>query len=452
MLTIQTRRLTTEIFELRVNDHFTRYLSQQEMDDLQEKVRQFASDVGLFRPFIPIQVEPVLMDLSRDNEARLLNILLYQQKKHIDFPEELTLSKEKKYPVIVSYSDLSKFKFYWEDQNAPASLLWQQLSQELIEHPYLDDPQNYEVRYNSIAFHINHGTASGLRTMILVQSGLALLKQWGRDEVQTLAKNLGTKEQSCLQLAGFLLRSGRTNELSWDDDPTYSPRSAYVFTTIAHELGYDPELIKDIADCFDFDKELTSDDKSPQRWHRKTLYQTLLKLAHQAELVRCKPKLESLSTKINVLFNDILLSTCSISGLTGQFLLFAAVLCKNTGSPVLPKELREELNMDFFANLVLAVSCANNAGTTLKNLTVLGREFVSHLDCRSITAATTHPRTLHLSLGIENTHEKDEILPEKDTIESNQVIYRFDNTFFSSPGKDQQDKKEPPSLKNYGMV
>ncbi|MDX1838381.1 hypothetical protein DIZ81_11015 [Legionella taurinensis] len=454
MLKIQTNRLSSEIFELRVNDHFARYVSRTEMDELELKIRHFADETeeNPLLSFNPSVAEPLVVDLSRDDEARLLDLLLHQQKKPIDFPEELTLSKENKYPVIVTYSDLSEFKYYWQDQKAGASLLWQQLSRELIEHPYLDDPHNYEVRHNKIAFHINHGTASGLRTMILVRSGWALLKQWGSDEVKTLAKNLGTEELNCLQLASFLLRSGRTNELSWDDDPSYSPRSAYIFTTIAHELGYDPELIKDISECFDFDKELTSgDDESlSKRRHRKTLYQTLLKLAHQAELVRCKSKLEVLATKISSLFNELLLPTSPISHLATQFLLFAAVLCKNTGSPVLPKELRETLSMGF-ANPVLAVHCANDVGTTLKNLTVLGEEFVFHFDCKSIADATTHPQTLYLSLGIKNTHEKEEIAL-KDTVESNELAYSFENAFFSLPEKVTETKKEPPSILNSGMV
>ncbi|QRN03047.1 hypothetical protein GH742_03745 [Legionella sp. MW5194] len=454
MLKIQTNRLSPEIFALRVNDRFTRYVTQIEMDELQLKIHHFANETELHSllSFNLFQPEPMMVDLSRDDEAHLLNILIHQQKKSIDFPDELTLSKENKYPVIVTYSDLSRFKYYWQDQNAEGSLLWQQLSRELIEHPYLDDPHNYEVRHNKIAFHINHGTVSGLRTMILVRSGWALLKQWGSDDVKTLAKNLGTEELNCLQLASFLLRSGRTNELSWNDDPSYSPRSAYIFTTIAHELGHDPELVKDISDCFDFDKELTSDDKSPsQRNHRKTLYQTLLKLAHQAELVRCKPKLDVLSTKITALFNELLHPTFP-DRLPGQFLLFAAVLCKNTGSPVLPKELREELGMALFANFVLAVHCANDVGTTLKNLTVLEKEFISRFDCRSIATAFTHPQSLYLVLGIENTHGKEEISLDKDAGESNPLFYSFENTFFSLPEKVKEDKKEPPSLLNSGMV
>lgn len=433
MLTLQIKRLSTEIFEIYINDKFVRYLTRQKSDELRARIRDYAviNGVDSLLSFTLPQEEPLHLYLSPDNQVELRNILLYQQKKPIEFPEELTLSKEKKYPVIVTYSDLSDFKFYWQDKNTDLPLLWQQLSQDLIENPYVDDPENYEVRYDHIAFHTNHGSASGLRTMTLVDCFWELLKQSAIDEVQTAAKHFSSDEIHCLKLASFLLRSGRTNELSWDDDPSYSPRSAFIFTTIAGELGYAPELIKDISECFDFDKELASTDaSSAKHWHKKNLYQLLLKLAHQCDLVRCKSKLESLSTKINALLIELIVPPNQAHELTEQFLLFAALLCKNTGSPVLPKSLRDKLGMDFFANTTLAVSSANQVAATVKNLDTMLQAFLPHFDCRPIMGMVIHPRTLYL-LSANNSNSKEDVSLDKDTTESHKMVYQVTNAFFS---------------------
>ncbi|KTC99165.1 SidE phosphodiesterase domain-containing protein [Legionella erythra] len=454
MLTLQIKRLSTEIFEIYINNQLVRYLPRQKSDQLETSIHDYAAKNGvdslLF--FSLPQDEPLPLYLSPDNQAELRDILLYQQKKPIEFPDDLMLSKEKNHRVIVTYSDLSAFKFYWQDQNADFPLLWQQLSRDLIENPYVDDPQNYEVRYDHIAFHINHGTASGLRTMTLVHCFWELLKQSGCDEVQTLAKNFRSEEIHCLKLASFLLRSGRTNELSWDDDPRYSPRSAFIFTTIATELGYDPDLIKDISDCFDFDKELASTDaSSAKHWHKKNLYQLLLKLAHQCDLIRCKPKLESLSTKINALLTELIIPPSQADTLTEQFLLFAALLCKNTGSPVMPELLRHQLGMDFFANPTLAVSCANQVTATLKNLDTMQQKFLPHFDCSPIMGTVIHPRTLYLSLGADNSNSKEEVALDKDPTESQKIEYHVKNSFFSLRPEDK-NKTEKPGMIYPGIV
>jgi hypothetical protein len=93
---------------------------------------------------------------------------------------------------------------------------------------------------------------------------------------------------ACLKLAMFLFRSGRTNELGWNDDTNYSPRSACIFSHVASELGFNKTMVELIAQSFDFEAPL----KSTYFWAQKSsakanLYQTLFHIVHTLELSRC---------------------------------------------------------------------------------------------------------------------------------------------------------------------
>lgn len=97
MLTLQIKRLSTEIFEIYINNQLVRYLPRQKSDQLETSIHDYAAKNGvdslLF--FSLPQDEPLPLYLSPDNQAELRDILLYQQKKPIEFPDDLMLSKEK---------------------------------------------------------------------------------------------------------------------------------------------------------------------------------------------------------------------------------------------------------------------------------------------------------------------------------------------------------------------
>jgi len=371
--------IDSNICELIINGEFQKYVKVEELTRIKADVDQF------FHGQIPSKLIPDIL-LTENSEFNLdLNeeefehfkyiFLIGRDRKTIQLTPELqmTSSEDIKKPVIYAYRKLDRFHAYWRDNdNDRRFKLYQQLSQDIIEIPYVDRPLEYECRRGRLAFHPNHGTAHAVRLVTHFGKYLDFMNS----SLTSLNPNpLTEMEKSCLELALFLFRSGRTNETSWSADRSYSPRSAAIFSQIADDLGYDKSLINTVAHCFDYEIKIDLKEgfynQSLRDSHVKVkLYQSLFKAAHVSDLVRCNSNLsvltEYLKSTLYQLFKN---SEYSISDKkVYEFLLLAAKYCKATGAPVAIEELHYEAKSDYYGNPWLMVNSIINIESTFNDL------------------------------------------------------------------------------------
>lgn len=239
--------------------------------------------------------------LSEAQCKRLINIIETQNvRTRIELPTDLAQSHEK-LDLVYSYRDLTKYKDYWKKNPSSLPLLLKQLSEDIIETPYADRPIDYIYRFAKFAFHVNHGSGHGLRQLVLMEALVNYISIHS-PEVSSLSralKGINKEELACLKLAMFLFRSGRTNETGWSSDRKYSPRSAFIFSSIALALGFDEEMINVISRCFDFKADIVLEKtflhlNLEEGKIRARLYQRLFRLVHTIELSRCFSDQESL--------------------------------------------------------------------------------------------------------------------------------------------------------------
>lgn len=381
----------SNICELSINGEFQKYVKVEELTRIKADVNQFLN----------VQIASVLIpdiSLTKSSEFSLdLNdeefehfkylFLIGQDRKSIQLPPEvqMTSSEDIKKPVIYSYRKLDGFHAYWKDHdNERRFKLYQQLSQDIIEIPYVDRPCEYESRGGRLAFHPNHGTTHGIRLVTYFGKYLEFMNSKTSSQHQENPHLLTKMETGCLELALFLFRSGRTSEASWSVDKSYSFRSAAIFSQIADDLGYDKSLIEAIACCFNYKKtvELTdgfNNQTLAESYVKVELYQSLFKAAHVSDLVRCNSSLSVLSEYLKSALNQLLKnSEHSISDKkVYEFLLFAAKCCKATGAPVIIEELQSESKSDYFGNPWLMVSSIANLESTFESLKAVSSDSIA---------------------------------------------------------------------------
>ncbi len=256
-------------------------------------------------------------------------------KKIISLPEELCVSIHDN-TVIYSHRDIKPYEHYWKN-TANKSELYKILSQDIIEIPYADDPEDY-LSYNSqLAFHTNHGTTHGLRSAILTSFLNQYIENFANSHTKQVMNQMSDEEVACLELAGFLSRTGRTNELGWSGDLTYSPRSAAIFKHIALELGFDRILVNTIAVCFDHKFKLEEvqtflDKEQDESLATAIIYQKLLHIAHACDLARCSGDKQELLNEIQPELETLL--ETSITESSEELLDFSGQLCLKTGEGI----------------------------------------------------------------------------------------------------------------------
>lgn len=317
------------------------------------------------------------LDLNKEQFAHTKALLLYGEGKiPLVLSHPLNTSQEYKRPIYYSHRSLSAFSRYWErmDVAKVKGELYKLLSEDIIEIPYVDKPLDYEYRFGKIAFHPNHGTAHGLRSVSLFNWYLDLAKEYKAQEILMLEP----EEIQCLELALFLFRSGRTNELGWAGDPTYSPRSAAIFTHIAIQLGFNNELVKQIADSFDYQKEInssitttiTQDSLIKLKENKKSLYQSLFELCHMSDLIRCFTNYDYLKIKISQQLENLSINNLpqEIEQIVDISLNFAALCCKITGSPIHIIKLQQSSGGSLQGSALAAVNAATNVPEILNQL------------------------------------------------------------------------------------
>lgn len=129
-----------------------------------------------------------------------------------------------------------------QEEDIPCSVL-QALSDHYINIPYEDDWEK-RFEYNGIVvYRPNHGTTHAIAQL---RHSQYLIQALGRFNIPVHCR-LTQAEQSILQLAAFITRAGRTNELRLYADPGNLKRSIHLFEILATHFGFEPKLIKWIS-------------------------------------------------------------------------------------------------------------------------------------------------------------------------------------------------------------
>lgn len=361
LLKLITNAQNSNLVELYIDGNFVRFVKARDLSSLSQGVNRYLSEVGLVNLdnssetiTLAAQAEYDLTDLDESQESHLISLLeTGPDKRKVELPSDLATSVQNN-PVVFSYRDLRPFQQYWQTQSLDKkTALYQVLSTDLIETPYVDDPRDYIERQNLIAYHTNHGTSHGIRQDKLSAAYLQLIKRQGNAIAFETANALTQEEEACLQLAAFLFRSGRTNELGWRDDKTYGKRSAVIFKQVAIDLGFNTAVVDLITLCFDYHSINETINPLPGHSMEKTrnklnLFTSILKLSHESDLIRVnmdgyakqrEPIVEELEKVLN--------QKSDTGSLADSLLLYAGQLCAETGAPITDGKLREQVNQSF---------------------------------------------------------------------------------------------------------
>ncbi|WP_133130928.1 SidE phosphodiesterase domain-containing protein [Legionella yabuuchiae] len=367
-----------------------RYIKSSELSSLSDAVINYLKNLSInITEFTPNKT--FCFHLDDFEREQISNLLEVGQKKKIQLSDELSSSIEHNH-LVYAYRPLDSYIRYWENPSIDSASLYEELSQDLIETPYADAPLDYEERRGQIAFHTNHGTTHALRSNVLIYYFYALTKHFNQPPRSQLI-DLTSQELSGLALAAFLFRSGRTNELGWTGDPSYSPRSAAIFSQIALELGYEENLVDTIARAFDFQTitgvtELT----------KPVFYTKLFHLAHTCDLIRCCSSKEYCFNLVAKELESLLPDATRVADLTENAVQFAESLCRLTGSRI--DYQMNSTKAPYFGNPYLAVKCANRPAETYKTLQATLTEQLEQLTNQPLTPeieASTSIRSLALS-------------------------------------------------------
>lgn len=361
LLKIIANAQNSNLVELHIDGHFVRYAKLSELSSLSEGVNAFFLQqelVNLDEPSQTItltaQSEYELEDMDESQEEHLKNLLeTGHGKRKVKFPQHLATSAQDN-PVFFSYRNLSQFQNYWQNQSLDKkTMLYQVLSADIIETPYVDDPRDYIERQNVIAYHTNHGTCHGIRQDKLSVAYLQLIKKQGNAVTLQTANSLTSEEEACLQLAAFLFRSGRTNELGWKDDATYGQRSAVIFKQVAIDLGFNTAIVDLITLCFDYHSKNEHINPLPDHTMQQTrnkldLFTSILKLSHESDLIRVN--MDGYAQQREPIVGElskVLDQKNDIGNLADSLLLYAGQLCAETGAPITDGSLRERVTQSF---------------------------------------------------------------------------------------------------------
>ncbi|MFJ1267717.1 SidE phosphodiesterase domain-containing protein [Legionella lytica] len=331
---IKASEKNNDLYELQIDGNFVRYIKPTEFATLSQDVTAMFEYMDT--AFTLSVGDEYDLAMSFAQEKDLTNLLVNgKNKAAIDLPENLALSHDK-HRVVFSSREVSSFAEYWKTQSYDKLFtLFEQLSQDLMEVPYVDEPNDSVSFKGQVAYHPNHGTTHGLRQYSLSKQYLELIQQNGSEVFRGLAESLTIEERACLHLAAFLFRVGRTNELSWSTDPNYGPRSAEIFKKIALELEFDSQLVNMLTLSFDYHKDHSQQlDLSPQDRNKMLLFTKILKLSHESDLVRCYEKYEEIKKPVADELHQLLAPEQEHEKIADSYLEYAATLCRMTGAPI----------------------------------------------------------------------------------------------------------------------
>ncbi|WP_367607806.1 SidE phosphodiesterase domain-containing protein [Legionella sp. W05-934-2] len=305
----------------------------------------------------------------------LLATIAYKLGKEVISLSPSTKKSAKDVPLFFSCRELSPYQYYWNGHTPYA--LFSVLSADIIEIPYADAPTDYEYRFGNIAFHTNHGTNHAIRQYILIKNSLDFIKREGNTVSKQTANQLTQEEKACIELAGFLFRSGRTNELGWSEDTTYGQRSAEIFRHVAGQLGFNDTLIDLIAQSFDYHSDLKVtkpllNQTIQQTSQKAQLFRDLLELSHESDLVRCETKSAKLQSSIETILTRVLPNAYDVKTSATSFLHLAAELNRKTGARIDAQDYRNNHDAsEQIGNTALMVSTSNDVVGTCNVLNAI---------------------------------------------------------------------------------
>ena len=223
--------------------------------------------------------------------------------------------------MSVDLQPLAVYKHFWKTEAAEQSV-WQVLADNYVNKPYLDIPAlfrgGYDLTHDGFTVHHrNHDVTHAVRQRVYAKHYLDIIETSGNAEYSPIAKQIknNAEVQSCLELAIFLCRSGRTNEKSGKDDPDNAKRSAELFATVATEMGFDPGLVAYLkfaigthAPKLNKHQDLIARLPGEHKLQLATLLKGVIDLSHHTDLVRCKagPPKEPVRDQIEVDLNEFL--------------------------------------------------------------------------------------------------------------------------------------------------
>ncbi|KTD50841.1 SidE phosphodiesterase domain-containing protein [Legionella quateirensis] len=385
MFTIKLDLVDSNIVALNIQNEFQKYIKITDLDALNHILTRYLNELNYSSvvrlDHLKVGV-PLNLDLT-DTQCNELTdlILIGPDRELIDLPHGLHNSGEFNRPVLISHRKLNEFIAYWTLPNAELIKykLFQLLSEDIIEVPYVDMPLEYDIRWNKFVFRPNHGTAHSIRLVQLLNS---VLNSMLFITIELLAPDvlapvlmLTDEERGCLELALFLYRSGRTNETGWSSDPGYSHRSHEIFRIIALKLGYNSKLVDAIVSSFDYKSPVPLENQFSEPFTEVDkikigVFKQLFKLVHNADLIRCFSNLESISKDVQSVFKNLLGSIDDklVNELTHQTLVLAAKYCKQTGAPVVVRELQAESEGTYSGNKYVMVKAVADVKQTFIDL------------------------------------------------------------------------------------
>ena len=364
MINISIEKINSDLGELKLDGIFVKYIKIKELPalskDLNEWLKQhddqFSSDM-LLTPGSSYQFS---FDSKNEELDFIEQLKIGKDKKEIALPPNLQTSLSQ-LPVIYAHRSLDNFQKYWKSGSKDQRFsLYEQLSQDLIEVPYVDEPDDFLSLKEELAFHTNHGTTHGIRQTELAKAYFELIKSEGNETYKSVALSVSPEELACLELAAFLFRVGRTNERGWEGDPTYGPRSAAIFKHIALELKLDRNLVDLMSSCFDYHAKKQITNSLPSHTLNDTinkvnLFTKLLKLSHESDLVRCFENYNEVKRPIIDELEKLVNPEVNLEQTGDNFLSYAAALCRETGAMVTAAKNSSE---KCFTNKKIAIDSA----------------------------------------------------------------------------------------------
>lgn len=414
MITFSIINTRSGLSQLLIDDKFVKYVETKDIPILVNDLNQGLMQRKIITEPLKItkETDKYIIPVEGEGEIHALKLLQCgKDKKAINLPIEVQYSVNDNL-VAYSYRELKKYKRYWDSSSTELQFsLFETLSQDLIEIPYVDDPDDLESHFDLTAYHTNHGTTHAIRQAEYAKNYFNLVKKSGGLIYKQSALSASKEEYACLVLAAFLFRSGRTNEYGWDSDTTYGKRSAAIFRKIALELKFNPILVELIAsNCFDYHSDLTinQDLNQHSREESKTkieLFRKLLKLSHESDLVRCFEEYEEKIKKpITTELKVLLVPSAAVDTIADDFLDYAITLCKETGSSV--TGAKDKAN-NSIKNRALSVKSASAPKITLYRLLKLKPASVPHFvaPTSSWIASSEHTKPIENGFLIK-AHDK----------------------------------------------
>ena len=263
--------------------------------------------------------------------------------------------------MIVDLGLLSGFKGFWKNPQTDNPCIWQTLTENYINKPYLDVPRLfsrfYDIKYDDFTvYHRNHDVTHAVRQRFYAKNYLNIIETYGNAKYAPIARQVknNPEVQACLELAVFLCRSGRTNEKSGQEDPDNAKRSAELFERVATESEFNPGLINFLKFAIgthaprpDQYQHLLEGLPGEDKLQLAALLKGVIDLSHHTDLVRCKvgspkqPVREQIETDLGEFLDD---SKVNIHRATTNLLLQATQACKMTGTRVKFKTFGQQDN------------------------------------------------------------------------------------------------------------